>query len=267
MAETRRQGESIQQLNSGNVLYIKGNENKSQGGVGFLVHKNIARNVVEFKGASERVAMIVIRLNSKYMVKIIQAYAPTSAYDDEVVEVMYDEINELLDSKSTHYTMVMGDFNAKIGKQNKGENSVMGKRGTGNRNERGDRLIEFATSKNLYIANGTFQKKEGRKWTWKSPDGSTRNEIDFIMTNKKDTIENLMVLNRVNTGSDHRMVRCRVNFRTQVERVKLVKPKIAKIDYDALKTKQSQFQLEVKNRFGILDTAILDIDNYNRKIL
>ena len=46
----------------------------------------------------------------------------------------------------------------------------MGKYGMGMRNERGDRLVEFAASRQLYIANTKFQKKAIRKWTWKSPE-------------------------------------------------------------------------------------------------
>ena len=102
----------------------------------------------------------------------------------------------------------------------------MGPYGIGERNERGDRLIEFTTSRKLYIANSKFQKKDSRKWTWKSPDGCTKNEIDFIMVNQESTIENLTVLNRVNVGSDHRLVRARFNFNTNIDRAKLVKSKI-----------------------------------------
>ena len=112
---------------------------------------------MEFKGASERTAILVVKINSKCSIKIIQVYAPT--YSDEVVADMYKEINELMDAIVTQHTVVLGDFNAKIGWRNIGENSIMGPYGTGERNERGDRLIEFATSRQLYIANSKFQKK------------------------------------------------------------------------------------------------------------
>ena len=98
---------------------------------------------------------------------------------------MYEEINELMDAIVTQHTVVLGDFNAKIGRRKIGENSIMGPYGTGERNERGDRLMEFATSRQLFIANSKFQKKESRKWTWRSPDGTTKNEIDFIMTSRE----------------------------------------------------------------------------------
>ena len=267
LAETRRHGENISQLGSGNILYTIGHEKKSQAGVGFLVHKDIAKNITQFKCKSERTAMIIVKLNNKCRIKIIQVYAPTSAYSDEMVEDMYEEINELMDAVVTQYTIVMGDFNAKIGKRKNGENSIMGPYGIGERNERGDRLIEFTTSRKLYIANSKFQKKDSRKWTWKSPDGSTKNEIDFIMVNQESTIENLTVLNRVNVGSDHRLVRARFNFNTNIDRAKLVKSKTPKIDYIALKARQELFQIELRNKFHELQVVEDDVEDYNNNLI
>lgn len=37
----------------------------------------------------------------------------------------------------------------------------------------------------LYVTNNFFKQHPIRKWTWASPDGITKNEIDFIMTDKK----------------------------------------------------------------------------------
>ena len=54
--------------------------------------------------------------------------------------------------------------------------------------------------------NTQFQKKAGRRWTWRSPDGNTKNEIDYIMTDKPGMVTDVTVINRVNIGSDHRMV-------------------------------------------------------------
>src|SRR5271163_4643612 len=97
---------------------------------------------------------------------------------------------ELMD-QVTVGTIVMGDFNAKIGMRKHSESSIMGSYGIGARNERVDRLVEFAASRKLYIGNSKYKKSDNRKWTWKSPDGSVKNEIDFIMTDKECTIEDL----------------------------------------------------------------------------
>ena len=89
-------------------------------------------------------------------------------------------------------------------------------------NERGDTLVEWATSKNFKIMNTQFQKKAGRRWTWRSPDGNTKNEIDYIMTDKPSMVTDVTVINHVNIGSDHRMVMGSITLNTRAERRKLL---------------------------------------------
>ena len=100
----------------------------------------------------------------------------------------------------------MGDFNAKVVGQTNTSERATGCFGLGQRNKRGDTLVEWATSKNFKIMNTQFQKKAGRRWTWRSPDENTKNEIDYIMTDKPSMVTDVTVINRINIGSDHRMV-------------------------------------------------------------
>ena len=78
--------------------------------------------------------------------------------------------------------IITGDWNAKVGNNNTDRKLVMGRYGYGERNERGDRLLEFATAHNLYICNTRFQQKPSRKWTWTSPDGVHKNMIDLTLS-------------------------------------------------------------------------------------
>ena len=78
LSETRRQGECIKQLSSGHVLYTVGKDDKSEGGVGFLVNRELTNNIVQYSNASDRVAMVVVILSDRYSVKILQVYAPTT---------------------------------------------------------------------------------------------------------------------------------------------------------------------------------------------
>jgi len=57
----------------------------------------------------------------------------------------------------------------------------MGKFGHGDRNDRGERLLEFAKMNEMYICNTREDGKPSRKWTWVSPCGSYRNMIDYVM--------------------------------------------------------------------------------------
>ena len=203
MSEVRRKSENVISLNeSKHLFYYRGKENEKLSGVGFLVNSNIAGNVLKFDSLSDRVAYLTIKLNKMYTLKVIQVYAPTSISSDEEIEKFYDDISKVLDEEKTKYTILMGDFNAKVGKKNDGE-SCMGKFGIGQRNERGEMLVNFSERYNMKIMNSAFQKRAGRKWTWRSPNEETKNEIDFIITDNFNIVKDVTVINKVNIGSDH----------------------------------------------------------------
>ncbi|XP_063626633.1 uncharacterized protein LOC134798200 [Cydia splendana] len=119
----------------------------------------------------------------------------------------------------------MGDFNAKVGQPKLEEHRITGKHGYGSRNQRGELLINYCLEKNLAIMNTYFMKKSNRKWTWIAPNGRTKNEVDFILTNQKQSITNIEIINKIEFSSDHRLVRAtwllkqpkksRINFRNK----------------------------------------------------
>uniref|UniRef100_A0A914VXU9 Reverse transcriptase domain-containing protein n=1 Tax=Plectus sambesii TaxID=2011161 RepID=A0A914VXU9_9BILA len=78
------------------------------------------------------------------------------------------------------YEIVLGDFNTKVGMKQPYERSI-GKFSYGNRNERGHMLIDFCEDLQLQVFNPFFKKRIGCKWTWCSPNGQTKNEIDFVL--------------------------------------------------------------------------------------
>ena len=51
-------------------------------------------------------------------------------------------------------------------------------------NEAGQGLIEFCQENVLVIANTLFQQHNRRLYTWTSPDGQHRNQIDYIFAAK-----------------------------------------------------------------------------------
>ncbi len=66
----------------------------------------------------------------------------------------------------------------------------------------------------------TISEETGRRWTWRIPDGNTKNEIDYIMTDKPSMVTDVTVINRVNIGIDHRMVTGSITLNTRAERRK-----------------------------------------------
>ena len=99
----------------------------------------------------------------------MQVYATTSSYSEEDTNRSYNNVDQTL-GKPIHYTtIVMRDLNAQIGKGASPTEMATGNLGLECRNERGDTVIKWATSRKYKIKNTMLQKKAGRRWTWKRP--------------------------------------------------------------------------------------------------
>lgn len=182
---------------------------------------------------SDRILMVV--LNTIPTTILIQVYMPTSTHKDEEVEVIYEQLDELLCSvKAEDNLFIMGDFNAVVGEEKDG--SVTGKWGLGNRNERGERMINFCKQYDLCVTNTMFEMPKRRIYTWKMPGDIARYQLDYILTraNSKKRISSSHAYPGPNVDSDHNLVmaKCEIEWRKIPK--KLVK-KICSIDIEKLK--------------------------------
>ena len=55
--------------------------------------------------------------------------------------------------------------------------------------------------------------------------GKTKNEIDYIKIDMPNMITYVRVINRINIGSDHRMLMSNIRLDTKTERTKLLRKK------------------------------------------
>ncbi|XP_072046347.1 uncharacterized protein [Amphiura filiformis] len=122
-------------------------------------------------------------------------------------------------------------------------------------------LLEFAAQQGLIIANTYFKKHKNRYWTWESPNGITKNQIDFILSSQHGIVEDCSVITSVGISSDHRMVRAKIHIDRKLARLKIIRnQKKSKLNILKLKDLKNDFQLELKNRFACLDIENADID-------
>ena len=135
LGEVRRKEESCTTLQSGHLLYHT-EANNGQAGVGFLINKKWKDNITRVTSWNSRAAKLVLRITNIYQLKIVQVYEPTTSHSDEETGNFYSTIDTILE-KQTHYTIVMGDFNAKVGGQINTSERAAGCFGLGQRNERG----------------------------------------------------------------------------------------------------------------------------------
>ena len=129
--------------------------------------------------------MISVHLQGKpFNIMVIQVYAPTSNAEETEVERFYEDLQDLLElTPKKHVHFSIWDWNAKVGSQE--TPGVTGKFGLGIQNEAGQRLIEFCQENTLVIANSFFQQHKRRLYTWTSPEGQHRNQIDYILCSQR----------------------------------------------------------------------------------
>jgi len=175
---------------------------------------------VGYECVSDRV--LSIKLKAKPVnLNIIQLYAPTSAAGDLDVETFYGELEATVAKiPNRELLIIMGDLNAKIGANADQLSHCAGRFGLGQRNERGERLIQFAAENNLVIANSLFKNHPRRIYTWTSPDGNYRNQIDYIMIGSRweTSIRNSHTLPGADCGSDHQLVIAKLQLKLRAAR-------------------------------------------------
>jgi hypothetical protein len=78
---------------------------------------------------------------------------PTSDYEDEEVEELYDRIEDILEEvgKCDANTIILGDWNSVVGDES--NSNICGPYGLGNRNKRDEMLIDFCGRAGFVITN------------------------------------------------------------------------------------------------------------------
>ena len=155
--------------------------------------------------------IITARFKSKHIkTTIIQVYAPTNDADTNEKDGFYELLQQVYDRTPRHDIIItMGDWNAKLGHQMEGENGVVGKHCLGSdRSDNGERFVEFCAANNMAIITTMFPHKDIHKYTWTSPDGRTRNQIDHIASNGifKRSVQDARAFRGADVGSDHNLV-------------------------------------------------------------
>lgn len=266
MCETRRGSEEINEFSEYILYHTK--STKGLNGVGFLVKKHLKKDIIYFKSYSDRVATLNISLPNKNVLSMVQAYAPTEKCKDVELNAFYEVLELALEAEHSNNLIIMGDFNAQIGKALQGEELAFGKYSNGKRSKHGQRLVEFALENNLKFINSMFKIRKNRKWTWQSPSGLYYTEIDYILTRSTVEVHNFDIIQNLNFNTDHRMIRCKIHIDTKKKR-KYIKPNQNHTRNLPILTQENGKQLEEKFRAAIEQTDDIQIqyDNFEKEMI
>ena len=187
-------------------IYYCGQESLRRKGVAIIVNKKVPNAVLGCSLKNDR--MISVHFQGKpFSITVIQVCAPTSHAEEAEVERFYEDLQDLLElSPKKDVLFITGDWNAKLGSQE--IPGVTGKFGLGAQSEAGQRLIEFCQENALVITNTLFQQHKRRLYTWTSPDGQHRNQIDYILCSQRwrSSIQSAKSRPEAYCGSDHELL-------------------------------------------------------------
>ena len=128
--------------------------------------------------------------------------------------------------------------------------------------KQGKDLIEYCQENALVIANTLFQQHKRRLYTWTSPDGQNRNQIDYILCSRRcrSSIQSAKTRPAADCGSDHELLIAK--FRLKLKKVGKttwrLRYDLNQIPYD--------YTVEVMNRFKRSD-LIECLKNYGQKFM
>ena len=136
LSETRREDEdALNESGAGYTFFWKGMPSGEvrQADVGFAIKNKLLSKLDELpKVVNERLMTLRIPLQCGRALTLVSAYAPTMRYDDDTIERFYSHLNEIILSTPTADKLtILGDFNARLGKDTVTWKNIIGSHGIG----------------------------------------------------------------------------------------------------------------------------------------
>lgn len=187
-----------------------------QAGVGFAIKTKLIPQLESIpKGYNERLMSMRLKLQGDRYATIISAYAPTMSYSDEEKEAFYEQLSRAVSlAPANDKIILLGDFNARVGRNCAAWDRVIGKHGVGNENSNGSLLLSFCATNKLIITNTLFQQPNRLKTSWMHPRSKHWHLIDYIIVRQRDQrdVHLTRAVQHSTTWSDHRLIIAKTAF-------------------------------------------------------
>jgi hypothetical protein len=131
----------------------------------------------------------------------------------------YEELEHVFDKfPKYHMNILLGDFYAKVGREDIFKPTIGNESLHESNKDNGLRVVNFTTSKNIFVKSTMFPHRNIHKYTWTSPGGKTHNQIYHILIDKRrhSSILDVQSSRATDCDNDHYVMMAKIRQRPAV---------------------------------------------------
>ena len=213
-------------------------------GVGFAIRTALLRSMPVLQaGINEHLMKLHIPLSRIRYLTIISAYAPTLTSPDDAKEEFYEQFDQVIRSTPPSDKLVIfRDFNARVGRDYRSWECVLGRHGVGKINDNGLLLLNKCAEHSFCITNTLFRMADKYRTTGMLPRSKHWHLIDFIIIHQRD-IRDVRVTHAMRGTEfwiDHRLVRSVLTLHIALPHGN--RPETVRAAYNVARLKDTSYQ-------------------------
>nr|VZI42831.1 unnamed protein product [Spirometra erinaceieuropaei] len=192
-------------------------------GVAFAIRNDIVGRLPCLpQGINDRLMSLRLSLWEGKFATIISAYAPPMSSPDAAArDKFYEDQHALLATVSkADKSIVLGDFNARVGTDHTAWRGVLGPHGLRGSNDNGLLLLRTCAEHRLILTNTFFCLPEREKATWRHPRSRQWHLLDYVLVRRRDQrdVRVTKAIAGADGWTDHRLVISKMRIRLQPRR-------------------------------------------------
>ena len=140
----------------------------------------------------------------------VSVYSPTLDSSNDVKYRFYDTLYFTLRRISQENKIILlGDFNARVGRYQSIWHGVIGHHGVGNMNSSGLRLLSPCSELGIAITNTFLQHRDIHKTSWMHPRSKHWHLIDYVNVRRRhlNEVQITRAMRGAECSTDHRLIR------------------------------------------------------------
>ncbi|XP_069998486.1 uncharacterized protein [Penaeus vannamei] len=183
LSETRLTGHG--NLTEQNYTFYWSGGVSHQAGVAFAIQNGLRLESFP-EGISNRLMKLGLPLSSKCQLTLLSVYALTMTHYITSKTNFYVSLGQALNVPRTDKLLILGDFNARVGRDSETWGCVLGQHGRGKCNSNGNMLLELCTEHDLVITNTFFKTPDKCYNSWCHPRSKQWHLLVYVLVRRDD---------------------------------------------------------------------------------